>query len=84
MSGLPLICCLFAPMHTGGLYLPGALWSILRVRELGASDAWIGIIAVTVNVSTIVGYFLPFYLPFFLANNFSYYRLLLENVVDIF
>jgi MFS family permease len=40
-----------------GLYLPGALWSILRVRELGASDAWIGIIAVTVNVSTIVGYF---------------------------
>jgi MFS family permease len=40
-----------------GLYLPSALWSILRVRELGASDTWIGIIAVTVNISTIVGYF---------------------------
>ena len=40
-----------------GLYLPAALWSILRVRDLGASDSWIGIIAVTVNVSTIVGYF---------------------------
>jgi MFS family permease len=39
-----------------GLYLPGALWPILRVRVLGASDAWIGIIAVTVNVSTIIGY----------------------------
>jgi MFS family permease len=40
-----------------GLHLPAALWSILRVRDLGASDTWIGIIAVTVNVSTIVGYF---------------------------
>ncbi len=44
-------------VFNAGLYLPGALWSILRVRELGASDAWIGIIAVSVNVSTIVGYF---------------------------
>jgi MFS family permease len=40
-----------------GLYLPAALWSILRVRDLGASDTWIGVIAVIVNISTIAGYF---------------------------
>lgn len=39
-----------------GLNLPAALWSVLRVRDLGASDAWIGIIAVVVNASVIVGY----------------------------
>jgi MFS family permease len=39
-----------------GLYLPAALWSILRVRDLGATDTWIGIIAVVVDASTIVGY----------------------------
>lgn len=41
-----------------GLYLPGALWSVFRVRDLGASDAWIGLIAVVVDGSTIAGYFL--------------------------
>jgi MFS family permease len=40
-----------------GLYLPAALWSIIRVRDLGASDAWIGLIAVVVDASTIGGYF---------------------------
>jgi MFS family permease len=40
-----------------GIYLPGALWSVLRVRNLAASDTWIGIIAMVVNGSTIVGYF---------------------------
>jgi MFS family permease len=40
-----------------GLYLPAALWSVLRVRDLGASDTWIGLIAVAVDGSTIVGYF---------------------------
>jgi MFS family permease len=40
-----------------GLYLPGALWSVMRVRELGASDAWIGLIVVVIDVSTIGGYF---------------------------
>ncbi|MFC2046603.1 MFS transporter [Chloroflexota bacterium] len=40
-----------------GLYLPAALWSVMRVRVLGASDTWIGVIAVTISVSTIVGYF---------------------------
>jgi MFS family permease len=39
-----------------GLYLPAALWSVLRVRDLGASDTWIGIIAVIVDASTIAGY----------------------------
>jgi len=39
-----------------GIYLPAALWSILRVRELGASDGWIGLIATVNSVSTIVGY----------------------------
>jgi MFS family permease len=41
-----------------GLYLPGALWSIFRVRDLSASDTWIGLIAVVVDGSTIAGYFL--------------------------
>jgi MFS family permease len=40
-----------------GLYLPAALWSVIRVRDLGASDAWIGIIALVVNAATIGGYF---------------------------
>ena len=39
-----------------GIYLPGALWSVLRVRNLAASDGWIGIIAMVVNGSTILGY----------------------------
>ncbi len=39
-----------------GLYLPAALWSVLRVRDLGATDTWIGIIAVVVDASTIAGY----------------------------
>jgi len=39
-----------------GLYLPAALWSILRVRDLGATDTWIGITAVVVDASTIAGY----------------------------
>jgi MFS family permease len=40
-----------------GLYLPAALWSVLRVRDLGASDTWIGLIAVVIDASTIGGYF---------------------------
>lgn len=39
-----------------GIYLPAALWSILRVRDLGASDGWIGLIATVNNASIIVGY----------------------------
>jgi MFS family permease len=41
-----------------GLYLPGALWSVLRVHDLSATDTWIGIIAVVVNGFTIAGYFI--------------------------
>ena len=40
-----------------GIYLPAALWSVLRVRDLGATDTWIGLIAVVVDASTIAGYF---------------------------
>jgi MFS family permease len=40
-----------------GLYLPAALWSVLRVRDLGASDTWIAFIAVVIDGSTIAGYF---------------------------
>jgi MFS family permease len=39
-----------------GIYLPAALWSIIRVRDLDASDAWIGTIAMVVGASTIAGY----------------------------
>jgi len=39
-----------------GIYLPAALWSILRVRELGASDGWIGLIATVNSASIIAGY----------------------------
>jgi MFS family permease len=39
-----------------GIYLPSALWSILRVRELGASDGWIGLIATVNSLSIIAGY----------------------------
>ena len=40
-----------------GLYLPAALWSVIRVRDLGASDTWIGIIAVVVHAATTGGYY---------------------------
>jgi MFS family permease len=40
-----------------GLFLPAALWSVIRVRDLGASDTWIGLIAVVIDASTIAGYF---------------------------
>jgi MFS family permease len=40
-----------------GLYLPAALWSVFRVRDLGASDTWIALIAVIIDASTIGGYF---------------------------
>jgi MFS family permease len=39
-----------------GLHLPAALWSLFRVRDLGASDTMIGVIAVAVDAATIAGY----------------------------
>ncbi len=40
-----------------GLALPAALWSVIRVRDLAATDTWIGLIAVVTHASTIGGYF---------------------------
>lgn len=41
-----------------GLYLPAALYSIYRVRILGASDRWIGSFTTLHTLATIVGYWL--------------------------
>lgn len=41
-----------------GFYLPAALYPIYRVRELGASDTWIGLLAMTQSVTTVFTYFL--------------------------
>jgi len=40
-----------------GLYLPSALYAIYRVKNLGASDTWIGLLATVQNAVTIVTYF---------------------------
>ena len=40
-----------------GLYLPSALYAIYRVRNLGASDTWIGLLSMVQNAVTIVTYF---------------------------
>ena len=40
-----------------GLYLPTALYAIYRVRYLGASDTWIGLLSMTQNAVTIWTYF---------------------------
>ena len=41
-----------------GLYLPAALYPIYRVRELGASDSWVGLLAMAQSATTVVTYFL--------------------------
>jgi len=40
-----------------GLYLPTALYAIYRVRNLGASDTWIGLLSMAQNAVTILTYF---------------------------
>jgi MFS family permease len=40
-----------------GIYLPSALYAIYRVRNLGASDTWIGLLSMVQNAVTIVTYF---------------------------
>jgi len=40
-----------------GLYLPSALYAIYRVKNLGASDTWIGLLSMVQNAVTIVTYF---------------------------
>ncbi len=39
-----------------GLYLPRALYSIYRVRDLHASDAWVGFLATVFSATTILSY----------------------------
>ncbi|HID63399.1 MAG TPA: MFS transporter [Anaerolineae bacterium] len=39
-----------------GLYLPSALYSIYRVRDLHASDAWVGLLAMVLSATTILSY----------------------------
>ena len=39
-----------------GLYLPSALYSIYRVRDLHASDAWVGLLATVMSATTILSY----------------------------
>jgi MFS family permease len=39
-----------------GLYLPIPLYNLYRVRELGASDAWIGLLTVAFNLSGLLPY----------------------------
>ncbi|MFB0534522.1 MAG: MFS transporter [Anaerolineae bacterium] len=39
-----------------GLYLPSALYSIYRVRDLQASDAWVGFLATVMSAATILSY----------------------------
>jgi len=40
-----------------GLYMPSALYSIYRVKNLGASDTWIGLLSMTDAAVTILTYF---------------------------
>ena len=40
-----------------GLYLPVPLYSIYRVRDLHASDAWVGLLATVLSAATILSYF---------------------------
>ncbi len=39
-----------------GLYMPSALYAIYRVKHLGASDTWIGLLSMTLNAVTVVTY----------------------------
>lgn len=41
-----------------GFYLPIPLYSLYRVRELGASDAWIGLLTVAYNLTSLLPYVL--------------------------
>ena len=39
-----------------GLYLPSALYSVYRVRDLHASDAWVGLLTTVLRAATILSY----------------------------
>ncbi len=40
-----------------GLYMPSALYAIYRIKYLGASDTWIGLLSMAHSAVTIVAYF---------------------------
>ena len=40
-----------------GLYLPTALYAIYRIKNLGASDTWIGLLSMAMSAVTVVAYF---------------------------
>jgi len=42
-------------LHSVGLWMAGPLYILHYVRELGASDAWLGVLTTTSAVSTVVG-----------------------------
>jgi len=43
-------------VYNWGLYLPAALYSIYRVRDLHASDAWVGLLSTVLSATTILSY----------------------------
>ncbi|MGQ9595456.1 MAG: MFS transporter [Anaerolineae bacterium] len=53
-----LLFCASAFVYHWGLYLPTALYSIYRVRYLGANDRWIGSFMTLHTITTIAGYWL--------------------------
>ncbi len=44
-------------VYNWGLYLPAALYSIYRVRDLQANDTWVGLLSMVMSVTTILSYF---------------------------
>jgi MFS family permease len=48
--------CLNTVMYGMGLWAANALYSLYYVRELGASDAWVGLLGTVGAVATIIGY----------------------------
>jgi len=43
-------------VYNWGLYLPAALYSIYRVRDLRANDTWVGLLSMIVSITTILSY----------------------------
>jgi len=43
-------------LYNAGLYLPAPLYALYRVRNLAASDTWIGALAMVLNAMTIISY----------------------------
>ncbi len=43
-------------LYHWGVYLPSAVYSLYRVRDLGATDGWIGTIMMVTNITTLLTY----------------------------